>query len=279
MTGTCTVGIVQDFAPCEDGDVCTTADVCLDGACVTTEGAFLPCDDGDSCTTDYCDPVEGCFVVPEESCMIPTGECCDPHGCLGCVDPNVESCVCGADPYCCEQAWDAQCAGEVESYGCGSCGPVQTPIAGDATCEGSCGGQSPSGCYCDEGCETYGDCCEDICVFCPGVSACGAGDCCSASDYAGCPDAGCEACTCSVDSICCDVAWDETCVMVAEGECAPECGCGPTAACTVAHAEPGCGSPSCEACICGEDEYCCNAAWDDVCVEEVTTLGCWECGG
>ena len=41
------------------------------------------------------------------------------------------------------------------------------------SCEGFCGGQA-NGCYCDEACVQYGDCCEDVCEAC-GLH-CGAGE-------------------------------------------------------------------------------------------------------
>ena len=34
------------------------------------------------------------------------------------------------------------------------------------SCEGRCGGMAPSGCYCDELCHSWGDCCEDKCWYC-----------------------------------------------------------------------------------------------------------------
>ena len=34
------------------------------------------------------------------------------------------------------------------------------------TCEGSCGGASASGCYCNDACVEYGDCCPDACEQC-----------------------------------------------------------------------------------------------------------------
>lgn len=40
------------------------------------------------------------------------------------------------------------------------------------TCENHCGGQSPAGCWCDEECAFLGDCCADVCVFCPDLSHC-----------------------------------------------------------------------------------------------------------
>jgi hypothetical protein len=46
------------------------------------------------------------------------------------------------------------------------------------TCQGSCGGQSPDGCWCDDECFGFGDCCIDICDWCepPDVPECVAGD-------------------------------------------------------------------------------------------------------
>ncbi len=40
-----------------------------------------------------------------------------------------------------------------------------TPAAGGGSCEGFCGGQG-AGCYCDDECYQYGDCCTDVCDVC-----------------------------------------------------------------------------------------------------------------
>jgi Zn-dependent metalloprotease len=37
---------------------------------------------------------------------------------------------------------------------------------GGASCEGSCGGQSADGCWCDRHCDRYGDCCPDKAAVC-----------------------------------------------------------------------------------------------------------------
>jgi hypothetical protein len=34
------------------------------------------------------------------------------------------------------------------------------------TCSGICGGQAATGCYCDAGCVGFGDCCPDACALC-----------------------------------------------------------------------------------------------------------------
>ena len=39
---------------------------------------------------------------------------------------------------------------------------------------------------------------------------------------------------------------------------------------------PGCADPPIETCVCGFDPYCCEVAWDAICVAEVGVLGCGE---
>jgi hypothetical protein len=42
-------------------------------------------------------------------------------------------------------------------------------IGSGATCYQACGAQAPSGCWCDVGCEGYGDCCADKAAVCTSV--------------------------------------------------------------------------------------------------------------
>jgi hypothetical protein len=35
------------------------------------------------------------------------------------------------------------------------------------SCDGQCGGQAPGGCFCDDLCTGYGDCCSDFASACP----------------------------------------------------------------------------------------------------------------
>ena len=44
---------------------------------------------------------------------------------------------------------------------------------GGDSCAGSCGGQSPDGCWCDAACINFGDCCPDKRVECGGAGAAG----------------------------------------------------------------------------------------------------------
>lgn len=72
------------------------------------------------------------------------GNCCAPDGATpGCEVPEVEACVCEADPYCCDELWDASCAAQVDSLGCGSCGLPQSPL--DCYCTATCDGELVEG--------------------------------------------------------------------------------------------------------------------------------------
>jgi V8-like Glu-specific endopeptidase len=51
-----------------------------------------------------------------------------------------------------------------------------TPGGPVAECKGYCNSYSPVGkCWCDETCVFYGDCCDDVCDYCPSLSHCQAG--------------------------------------------------------------------------------------------------------
>ena len=74
--------------PCDDGNACTTDDVCNQGVCVGT--AFV-CDDGNSCTDDACDPSGVCIFTPnnnacEDGDACTTGDVCVNGACVGGID-------------------------------------------------------------------------------------------------------------------------------------------------------------------------------------------------
>ncbi|MEM6994791.1 MAG: hypothetical protein AAF721_30030 [Myxococcota bacterium] len=49
------------------------------------------------------------------------GDCCEAHAGSGCSNPEIEACVCAADPFCCENDFDAACANATEGKGCFDC--------------------------------------------------------------------------------------------------------------------------------------------------------------
>ena len=65
------------------------------------------------------------------------------------------------------------------------------------------------------------------------------------------------------------------CGECADGEYCSEAGlCGPNDGC-IGTGVPGCGGCACEACVCALDSYCCETAWDGICVSECQE----DCGG
>jgi len=100
------------------------------------------------------------------------GKECGDDGCGGSCGECVEGSVC-FDGFCCVP----NCTGKIcGSDGCGGscgecaegliCSPDGTACTEPVGCKDMCGGQSPDGCYCDEQCFDYGDCCPDVCDEC-----------------------------------------------------------------------------------------------------------------
>ncbi len=70
----------------------------------------------------------------------------------------------------------------------------EAPAEEEGTCEASCGGQAPTGCWCDAGCVWFGDCCADKVAVCDTPEPAGscAGACGAASDDGCWCDESCE---------------------------------------------------------------------------------------
>lgn len=113
----------------------------------------------------------------------------------------------------------------------------------------------------------------------PCGSAVGTGDCCEDQPTPGCEDADVQECTCAIDSFCCDVRWDDTCVTKAQSSCGLSCGGGDDGCCT-AHQSPGCADTAIESCVCALDPFCCGedddsvGVWDSMCVDRVGSSLC-----
>ena len=77
-------------APCDDDNMCTENDACLNGSC---HGAGISCGDMNICTQDTCEPAMGCTYNWTPGCCT-SDEDCDPgyvcqlgsNACI--VDPN-----------------------------------------------------------------------------------------------------------------------------------------------------------------------------------------------
>lgn len=125
-------------------------------------------------------PSQCLTVCPAPPCGDPkAGGCCVPNGTPNC---RVESCcdaVCAQDSFCCDVAWDVNCAIAAGQL----CGTLCQPelFCGVPQAGSCCSGNNPTP-YCSDE-----ECCETICFF--------------------------------IDVFCCTVRWDDTCVLYAEKFC------------------------------------------------------------
>ncbi len=86
----------------------------------------------------------------------------------------------------------------------------------------------------------------------------------------GCFTTPCCETVCGFDPQCCDVAWDQLCVDIAESECAGMV-CPQYGSCSEVHSDPGCQDPECCERITRLDGYC-QELWDHICVQRVADV-------
>lgn len=192
-------------------------------------------DTGSVTVTVTCKPLPTCgdgkCAAGKETCSSCAADCgackkecveSDTAGCSGCP---CEKCVCEADEFCCDSAWDNLCVTAC-SEDCG--GPACTasvlapPVCGDGACEGL---ESCTTCGID--CGGCGGTCGDgkcglneHCGSCPADCGACASFCAEGKKTPGCPGCACEQCVCAKDKFCCETAWDPQCI----GECSKDCG-------------------------------------------------------
>jgi hypothetical protein len=137
--------------PCDDGDACTSGDVCKTGTCA---GVALDCSDQDPCTTDSCG-AKGCAHLQI----------------AGCCTPKLSG---GATVACSKTGPAGQCAGIVQI--CNGIEACDAATPATETCNGQdddCDGAIDEG-TCDDG----NVCTEDSCVPAKGCShVAGSGEC------------------------------------------------------------------------------------------------------
>ncbi len=180
---------------CDAACGCTPPGACClpDGSCAQLAAADCTAQGGSHTPNGTCDDVN--LNGMADLCEPPVpSDGCHASEAPGATNAACEACVCGADSFCCDTAWDADCAD------CANGGP------------GYLGNCSAVDCTADCNCAPLADCC--------GV---GSG--------AGCADAGCEDCVCANDSFCCETQWDQYCAQAASDTCGFFCNCPPPTAC------------------------------------------------
>lgn len=112
-------------------------------------------------------------------------------------------------------------------------------------------------------------------------SACGeptAGSCVEVHASPSCADGLCCSKVCAADPLCCEAAWDASCVQRAVALCAPQCGDPGAENCFEAHASHSCRDANCCLTVCTLDPACCETTWDSGCASAASTLCGPACG-
>jgi hypothetical protein len=173
---------LDNAAFCDDGDPCTTGDMCQDGIC--RPGAPLVCDDHNPCTDDTCDSSIGCvFTNVAGSCddgdACTTGDHCDGGACEG-----------GA-PRDCDDGNDCTDDGCDPASGCthvpnaDPCDDGNACTMGDACAGGVCVGGPARDCNDGNLCTTDGCSPAAGCTHTNNTVACSDGDGCTTNDHCG----------------------------------------------------------------------------------------------
>lgn len=227
----------------------------------------LQCDDGDDCTIDTCDAKSGfCANTPDTgnpACGDATNSPCEESDLPGTSDAAIESCVCDADAFCCENKWDSLCVNAAED-----CGAL-------------CGCKDPAA---DLSCSSDTDCgwCNSDANLCAGKWTCNGGTCvdsgpvvCDTSADSGCLVTECNIfsgecgqnandAACEDDDFCTQDSCDDT-----TGQCLFEAleGCGTNTSCQTADT-PGSSDADVTTCVCEKDSFCCSDwfGWAPACV-------------
>jgi hypothetical protein len=268
------------------GDCCDNiCDACASSLAAECGGAN--CGDGvcDAAAGESCDTCVGdCACGPGTGCVAGTCKALVPDTCVAqCGAEDVGNCYCDTTCFafgdCCADICEAcakefpqQCAGpDLCGDGicdanigesCGSCvsdcacGAGLACVASQCVpafggCAGVCGGESSDGCYCDESCFGFGDCCENVCIACAvelaaecaALDSCGNGLCDPDEDCATCE----QDCGCPLNTVC-----------TALGECLEA---------TLVGCAGFCGGEAAEGCFCDDSCFGFGDCCADVCDE------------
>ena len=129
-------GCVYEYntSPCDDLNLCTTADACLDGICLGPVGVV--CTDNDVCTDDSCLPLQGCVFALNSADCDDGNACTEPDACVDGACEGQDDTDCDDSNPCTEDScdWVQGC-----QYGHSGQGGV---VGLCAVCDGQ-GGQEP----------------------------------------------------------------------------------------------------------------------------------------
>jgi hypothetical protein len=141
---------------CDSG--CFGFEDCCDDVCF--ECALGPCSCEGHCNGQ--NAAGGCWC---DNACFGAGDCCA-DVCTQCSDlGGCQGACCLADGSC-EQLSEIGCIVSGGTFAGEGVACASVDCAPSTSCVGMCGGTAPSGCWCDDSCIGFGDCCEDACEAC-----------------------------------------------------------------------------------------------------------------
>ncbi len=177
---------VFNILPCDDGNACTTGEVCASGKCSGTPN--VNCDDGKACTVDTCDKLLGCVW---------TVSCDDGNPC------TVDSCdkVSGACVHDVASGYNLPCDDGNPCTGGDYCGPFYTPDGKFDPTQTECYSGYQNGCDDSNGCTN--DSCDTsggapVCAHVPAAAGTACNVCTTASGVAWSQNGTCSGTTCTL---------------------------------------------------------------------------------
>ncbi len=177
----CVTILAPDLTSCEDGNACSSGDVCMAGKC--RAGQPVDCNDQNVCTNDGCDPQLGCFNAPRAGACDDGSACTSASACLDgqCVGTSTRNCDDG-NP-CTVDSCDALrgCTHEPIADGSG-CDDGDPCTANEICLAGTCLSSTLTQCDDDNPCTTSTCLPAQGCVHVPTSGSCEDGNLCTGPD-------------------------------------------------------------------------------------------------
>jgi hypothetical protein len=170
-------------APCDDGNICTVGDDCLDGLC--EGGGAFDCSDENPCTNDVCNPLKGCLHTNNNNVCDDLDPCSEGDKCSGgmCVGSKAKDC---SDGNPCTDDLCIPLAGCSHKVNANPCDDGSKCTVGDKCTAGTCIPGEPAPCgdgnVCtDDACDPDLGCYHSLnALTCNDANACTIGDKCVA---------------------------------------------------------------------------------------------------
>ncbi len=271
---------------------CNDNDCANDAACTTLPSEKLCADGKDDDSDGKVDCLDS-DCAADAACLKPTseGDCKDGKdddgdGAADCADND-----CATDPACALAIKEANCADQIDDDKDGKIDCDDSDCAADAACKAAKELDCVNGK--DDDLDGSTDCKDNDCSLAPPCAV-------TVTVEANCTDGkdddldgaiDCKDSDCAKNSACAALAKETNCTnkLDDDKDGAVDCGdldCAANAACKVTcdicqpiedTLKTGC--DPCVALVCKADAYCCDTAWDDICVEQVGTVCKKQCAG